>query len=369
MSNYPRIAIVYLSFHADAHLPDFALALSRLTYPKEKLLVVIVDNPHPAYGSSKEAIEKIFLPRSGRDIPETVVLAQKENRGFSGGNNVGARFAMARGCEYIFFHNDDGYLASGAMEPLVAAMESDPAIAIAQSLILLHPETQYLNSAGNSFHYLGFGYCNEYRSSVADFLRRHKERRIFDIGYASGAAVLLRADLLRDHGLWEEDFFMYHEDIDMTLRMRSRGWRIVLACDSVFYHKYEFNRSIRKFFWMERNRFAVLIMYYRWRTLLLLLPMLLIVEAGLFSLSVSRGTWRDRLAVYAYWSHPATIRSWLAKRRDVQKRRTRGDHHLLHFTVPSIIFQEASLEHPLVLYGANPVMRAYWLFLKCIVWW
>lgn len=372
----PKIAIVYLSYHSDPHLPDVVSALQRLTYPRDSLLVIIVDNLHPKHGSSVRAIEETVLPHAGVDIPEVVVLSQKENLGFAGGNNVGARYALERGCGYIFFHNDDGFLAPDALEPLISAMERDASIAIAQSLILLHPETNRVNSAGNSFHYLGFGYCNEYRTPLSEFQDKLSSlfpplegvnTEVVPISYASGAAVMMRADVLRSHGLWDADLFMYHEDIEMSLRLRSRGYRIVLVSSSIFYHKYQFNRSIQKLYWMERNRFAIILLYYRAATLLLLLPMLVLLECGLFFMALLRGWWKDRLRVYAYWIRPQHWRMWIRKRRDIQKKRTVGDRVLLQFSVPAIIFQEAAVMHPLLTFVGNPVMRVYWKIMRFLV--
>lgn len=356
-----KVAIIYLSFHADDYLPDFISALKNLTYSRERLLVVVVDNPHPKFGSSVRAIEMAMIPLSGKEIPEIVILPQKENLGFDGGNNAGARYAIAHGAEYIFFHNDDGFLAPGALEPLVAAMDEDATVALAQSLMILYPETEYVNSAGNSFHYLGFGYCNEYRTLAGQL----KDSRVHDISYASGAAVMMRADFLRAHGFWDEDFFMYHEDIEISLRLRSRGYRVVLVPSSIFYHKYQFSRSIKKFYWMERNRYAVLLMYYKVPTIFLLLPMIAIVEAGLLIMSVIRGWWRERLHVYVYWGKPGNWNRWLAKRAEMQKKRTVGDRALLEYTVPTIIFQESSVQHPVLSHIVNPIMRVYW---RCILW-
>ena len=56
---------------------------------------------------------------------------------------------------------------------------------------------------------------------------------IKEIAYASGAAILMRADLLKANGLWDNDFFLYHEDLEYSFRLRAVGYKIVLARDSV----------------------------------------------------------------------------------------------------------------------------------------
>ncbi|MEK7084734.1 MAG: glycosyltransferase family 2 protein, partial [Patescibacteria group bacterium] len=234
---FPKVAIIYLSFHSDLYLDDFVSALKSLTYPKDRLEVVIVDNPHPEYGSSVRAIEEKVMILSEKEIPRVTLLPQKENLGFSAGNNAGARWAIANGCQYIYFHNDDGFLAHDAIRPLVEAMERDRTIAIAQSLLLLFPDTEYINSVGNAFHYLGFGFCEGYRTMRMSV----QGSGVRDIGYASGAGMMARTDLFQKHGGWDDDFFMYHEDVELSLRMRLLGYRVVMVPSSLFYHKYQFH--------------------------------------------------------------------------------------------------------------------------------
>ena len=86
MSNMPRIAVIYLSYHSDDYLPDVVSAFEHITYPKEKMELVIVDNFHPEFGNSAKAIENLVMPVSGKTIPHVTFLPQKENLGFAGGN-------------------------------------------------------------------------------------------------------------------------------------------------------------------------------------------------------------------------------------------------------------------------------------------
>ena len=85
----PKIAIIYLSFHCEPYLDDVVSALKKVSYPKDRLELVIVDNPHPQSGPSVRAIEEIVMPFSGAELPHVTLLPQKENLGFAGGNNVG----------------------------------------------------------------------------------------------------------------------------------------------------------------------------------------------------------------------------------------------------------------------------------------
>lgn len=365
MNMSPKIGIVYLSYHSDPHLEDFLVSLKTMTYPKEQVEVIVVDNPHPEYGHSTRAITDILMPESGKTIPRITVLSQETNGGFAEGNNAGAKRAIERGCEYVIFHNDDGFFAPTGVAKLVEAMTQNRDIGMAQALILLYPDTEYINSKGNAYHYLGFGFTNGYREKRSTLM----VGEVSDVAYASGAAVIVSVEAIKTAGLWDQDFFMYHEDLEWSFRLRVLGYRVVLVRDAVFYHKYQFSRSIQKFFYQERNRYAVLLMYYKLPTLVLIFPMFLLLEIGLWIFAL-KNKWLDKqVEVYRYWLKKDSWRLWLQKRKRIQAVRTISDRTLLGRAVGSIQFQEEMMKNPLLLYVGNPLMELYFAFLKLVLWW
>lgn len=361
----PKIAIVYLSFHCEPYIDAVVDALEKLTYPKDRVAFVIVDNPHPEYGSSAPYLTEHVLPKSGVTLPETVLIANETNLGFADGNNKGVEWALAHGYDYVYFHNNDAFMDPGCLEPIAATMERDASIAIAQSFIRLYPDTERINSAGNALHFLGFGYCMQYKKRADEVVLPP----VKDIPYASGAAMMVRSSFMRDHGAWDGDFFLYHEDTDFSLRARTREYRVVLVRDSVMYHQYEFKRSVSKYFWMERNRWAILLLYYRWLTLLLIAPALIAVELGTLPIAFIKGWWRERLRSYAYWARPKNWKLWFVKRGVTQRSRTVGDRVILAHTTGRILFQESDIDSALLRYVANPVLSAYlWVVRKIVFW-
>lgn len=367
MEKYPKVAIVYLVYyHLESHVDDVVSALKKITYPKDRIELVVVVNPHPEEGSFVHYIEDTVAPLSGHDFPHVTILPQKENLGFGPGNNAGVVWALDHGFDYVYFHNNDGFMAVNCLEPLVNVMESDKNIGAAQSLLLLHPETELVNSTGNAFHYLGFGFCNEYRRPVSDL----KLPAVKNIAYASGAALLMRTDIIRQYGMWDNDFFMYHEDLEWSFRLRIAGYQCMMVRDSVFYHKYQFSRSITKFYWLERNRYGTMLMFFKWPTLILLAPMALMLEVGLILFALKGGWWNERKRVYAYWLQKSSWQLWLKKRAYIQSIRKIRDRDLLNLAVSGIYFQDKSTDNPIVNYIGNPIMAVYyWLIVKPFIWW
>lgn len=348
------------------YLPDAIAGIQKQTYDHDLIEFLVVYNSHKPEHESQASYIESELEKHKEVLPHVTFLNQDTNLGFSGGNNLGKQWAIDHGFDYVFLHNGDGILAPDCIKELVFAMDSDLDIGVAQSLMLLHPETHLINSSGNNFHYLGFGYTDQYKRHV----RELSLPKVKDIGYASGGAVMMRTDLLKEYGLWDEDYFMYHEDTDYSLRMKMVGKRVVIARDSVFYHKYQFAKSIQKYYWMERNRYTILFVFYKWRTLLLLTPILIPLELGLFLFSFKNGWWREKLRVYAYWLNPRNWKTWKPKRAFIQKRRTISDRVLLKDAVTGIYFQEKEFEHPIITLIANPIMNLYYrLIVRTLVRW
>ncbi len=365
MHHSPKVAIIYLSFYSEPYINDVVSALKKITYPKDKVELIIVDNPHPKYGSSVRYLEENVMPLSGSELPHVTLLPQKENLGFAGGNNVGIKWALDNGFDYIYLHNNDGFVAADFLEPLVKAVQEDETIGVVQSLILMHPETDLVNTAGNKYHYLGMAYCGDFRVNK-NALQLPAVKKV---NYASGAGCLLRADLLKKYGPWDEDYFLYHEDVEYSYRLKAVGYSAAVARDSIFFHKYAFGRTAQKFFFIERNRVGVLLTFYKWPTLVLILPMFIILEIGLLLFSVKGHWFTSKIKAYFYWLNPGNWSMWAKKRATVQNMRTVPDSMLLSDAVGDVNFNDSSVKNPLLTYIGNPLMSIYWAVVKRLLFW
>lgn len=365
LNKYPKVAIVYLSFHSEPYIDDVVSALKKITYPKDKLEFVIVDNPHPQYGPSVRFLNETVMPLSGNELPHVTILPQTENLGFAGGNNAGINWALEQNFDYVYFHNNDGFVATDFLEPLIETMEQDKKIGITQSLVMLHPETELINTSGNTFQYLGIGFCNDFRKKRTNIdLTKNKE-----INYASGAAMLMRTDLLKQFGVWDKDFFLYHEDVEYSFRLKIAGYKVVVVPNSIFYHKYSFSRNKEKFYYIERNRYGVMLMFFKWPTLLLMLPMGIILDIGLLLFAFKNGWMKEKLNAYKYWLSGKNWQLWLKKRKYVQSIRQIKDKELIKDLAGKIEFEDKSINNPVLKYIGNPLMNIYWQVIKRIIFW
>ena len=242
---------------------------------------------------------------------------------------------------------------------MLKVIEKDEKIAAVQSKILLH-DSKKINSWGNHIHFLGLAFSGGYLEPDQKLAEKQ-------ITYASCSSVMFRASVLQKIGLLEEEFFMYHEDTEMGLRIRLTGHKIVLAPKSIMYHKYSFSKSMRKYYDMERNRFITIFTYFKWQTLLLITLPLFFMELGMFVYSLTTGWYKEKLKVYNYFLDDIAWRKIRKRRAELKKIRKVSDRHLTHDFVGKIEFQDIS--NPVLDKLVNPVYNVYWKIVKKLIFW
>jgi GT2 family glycosyltransferase len=363
-----RTSIVVVAHNHGAYLPECVRALERAGLSPADTRLIIVDNA--SSDGTAEIVRDELLTSDGtrtRAGLPAVLLAEQTNSGFSGGNNLAIRRALDDGDEFVYLLNPDTEVEPGFLVAALAAAATDDRIALVQSLLVRHPETNLVNSFGNSLHYLGVGYAAGDGRALDDPDVVALLTGVRDIAFASGAAMLVRLAALARIGLFNEELFLYCEDLELSWRARLAGWRVVFAPGSRVAHKYHFSRNRRKYYWIERNRLLVLAWSYRLPTLGLIAPALLAFEAGTWSYAIKQGWWPEKLESYRYLARPGAWPRLVATRRQVQALRTVDDRDLTAAFTGEIVFPAVS---PWLLTGvANPLLSAYWRLVRGLLRW
>lgn len=350
MNDTPKVLVIVLTYNAAEYLGDCLSSVARVQYPREFFKVLVVDN-----GSTDGSVE--FMETN---FPDIEIIVNDTNLGFAGGNNVGMRYAIDHGFDFAYLLNQDTVVDANFINEAVAVAQTDTRIGAVQSKLLLHDKPELINSRGNMIHYLGFAFAGGY-------LEQDRQLEISEIAYASGASCLLRVSALKEVGVFNDSFFMYHEDTDLGWRFWLAGWRVVLAPKSVVYHKYEFSRSIKKFYFMERNRTTVLLQNYKMATMFVIAPALFVMNGAMLINSIINGWWKEELSAYAYFINTLVWKNILATRRTVQALRKQKDRDVISRFTGRIEFQD--VDSPLLHFVVNPVFNAYWWVIKRIIWW
>ncbi len=179
----------------------------------EPCQVVVVDN-----GSTDDSVVRL------RSLCRAVVLETGKNLGFAGGNNVGIRYALEQGARYVWILNNDTVVARDALSALVRAAERDPDIGAVGAVIWAMDGSRVLAHGGG---------CVDLRNGRSWYVTDGKN----DVAYITGASMLIRTDALHKVGLFDERFFLYWEDTDLSFRLRAAGWRLAVAADARVWHR------------------------------------------------------------------------------------------------------------------------------------
>ena len=200
---------------------SLADCLDSLQKQSLKAHIIVVDNG--SVDNSVDLIEKKY--------PDIELIKHSENKGFAGGVNAGFRSAIKQNFEYVAAFNNDAVADKKWLEMLVEALKKDSKLGIT-TCKLLTDDGKTLDSTGD--YYTNWGLPYPRGRGETDLNKYDAETEIFG---ASGGASLYRVKMLEEIGLFDEDFFAYYEDVDLSFRAQLAGWKIAYVPKSVAYHQ------------------------------------------------------------------------------------------------------------------------------------
>jgi GT2 family glycosyltransferase len=332
----PRVSAVVLAWKAEPWLRRGVEAL--LSSEKVEVEVVLVDN-----GCTTDDVRVL-----GR-LPGVSVVAPGENLGFAGGCNAGALAATG---EYLALVNGDAVVEPTTLARLVEeAARAD--VGLAGGSIRLGHDPGLINSAGNPVHVLGLSWAGRLGEPADD-------GDPVDVAVASGACMLIRRARWDELGGFDAEYFAYHEDTELSIRLWRRGLRVVYVPDAVAVHRYEFSRNDFKYYLIERNRLMFLATLWSWRALLLLSPALLCLEVGMVLLAARQGWLRAKVRGWRWLlAHTGHI---ARRRRLLQAERTVPDRQWMAVLTDRL--DPVAIQLPAVTGPLNRIMRTYWRLVR-----
>lgn len=234
----PLVSVVVLTCNGREHLEECLGSLLEQTWPEREIILVV--------NGSADGSAAMVRERFG-DAVRLVELP--ENIGYTGGNNAGLR--AARG-EYVAVLNDDTRTDPRWLGAMVETLRRRPDCGLAACKILSYREPEVIDNVGHLIYWDG-----TFRGRGRGERDRGQYDREEEVLSPSGCAFLARKAALDRAGLFDEDFFIYGDDADLSLRVRLAGWKAVYVPEAVVYHKYSATAgaySPFKAFLVERNR-------------------------------------------------------------------------------------------------------------------
>jgi GT2 family glycosyltransferase len=242
--------------------------------------------------------------------PSVRLMRSERNLGFARGNNEAIRTADS---DYIATLNNDAEPAANWLTELVRAMCSSPKVGMCASKMVRANDPRIMDACGIAIDRAGIGW-NRY-SGEAERLDEVQPYEV--LGPCAGAALYRRA-MLDQVGLFDEDYFIYYEDVDLAWRAQRAGWRCLYVPSARVVHRHSSTvkeGSALKGFLLGRNKVWTLIKNYPWPEWLVCLPLILGYDVAAWTYALLQGDphpLRGRLAAVGAPAHA------LQRRRDIQ---------------------------------------------------
>jgi GT2 family glycosyltransferase len=273
----PPISVVVLGYGPEPVLGACVAALASELRAEDEL--VLVDN-----GIRAETMRGLTLTEACR------VVGDGHNRGFAGGCAVGV--AAASG-EVLVFVNSDAIVRPGAVRRLAAAVADHPERGLVSGCLRLAKQPDLVNSVGNPLHFLGLTWAGHCGEPARDHMVAGP------VAVATGGLFAISRETWDGLGGFDEAYFAYHEDTDLSLRSWLAKRPVMFEPTAIADHHYEFGRNPQKMYLLERNRFITVLTDYP-RPLLVAVGLpLLAIEPLLFAVALREG-WAAQ-KVRAWW--------------------------------------------------------------------
>ena len=258
----PELSVILVSFNDWVHLEKCLQSLK--TLPSEiDLEIITVDNN--STDGSPDLVKKKF--------PEVKLLCNSENLGFSKANNLGIRVSAG---EFILFLNSDTIVSTQALAVLLDEMKRNPTVG-AVGPALLPDQKKHQVSFGRRVdffsEFIQKGFFNLYYAK-----KIKSDKKVRTVGWLSAACLLVRRTSLEEAGGFDENYFLYFEDIDVCYKMREKGWSLLFCPQSKIVHiggtstsavknssRYHYRKSQLYFYRKHNSRLSqVLLRIYLW---------------------------------------------------------------------------------------------------------
>lgn len=212
------VAVIVLNWNGKDSLKP---CLDSLLAQSLQCSVIVVEN-----GSSDGSLEYLQ-----ENYPQVQLIVNQINLGFAGGANCGIREVIRSRFDYVALLNNDAYADKDWLKNLISILDDQAEVGIV-TCKLIHADKVRLDSTGDQYTVWGLPYPRGRGEAISS--KYDQKTNIFA---ASGGASAYRLKMIKEVGLFDEDFFAYYEDIDISFRAQLAGWKVCYTPEALAYHQ------------------------------------------------------------------------------------------------------------------------------------
>ncbi len=235
----PSVYIVILNWNGSEDTIELIESLKKISYNNYK--IIVVDN-----NSLQEDIDNLLR----RHYDDIQLIINEENLGFSGGNNTGIKLSIEKGADFVLIINNDTIVKPDFLDILVDKFNYDNQVGI------VAPRINFYNNPTKIWS--GGGKISKIRGSGFIYSNKVKIKDYSEIDFVSGCCMLIKNEVFKKVGLFDEKYFLYIEDTDFCYRTKKNGYIICYTPESQIYHKVfgstKKNNSTLPLYYSTRNR-------------------------------------------------------------------------------------------------------------------
>ena len=303
-----KASIVIVNWNGKKFLSECLDGLRRQIF--QPLAITLVDN-----GSTDGSVDFVT-----QNYPEVNTIALSKNLGFPAANNIVLKTVHT---EYVALLNNDAVADPMWLKSLVEALEEQPEAGFAASKMLLYDNPGIIDRTGDGYSRAGAGLLRG-RGMTADSY--NVQEWIF--GACAGAA-LYRTKMLRDIGIFDEDFFLLYEDVDLSFRAQLKGYKCLYVPEAIVYHKGSgsiVHDSPISVYYGHRNLEWVYVKNMPTALILKTIFPHIIYDIGAFFYFAANG--RIKEFIKAKWDAMKGLKKTLQKRRQIQNNKKVDDDYI-----------------------------------------
>ncbi len=234
MIHSPKVSVVILNWNGKDDLVACLRSVFSLSY--KNFDVVVVDNA--SRDGSIEAAKSAFS--------RAHFILNTENVGFASGMNIGIRFALSQGAEYVWILNNDTKCDRRSLSELVSVAESDEEPALYSPIVLSPDGSEWFSGGEIRYARMRTEHIRPSGTILGD-------PNPYDTGYLSGCALFLSRKAIESVGLFDEGYFLYYEDADLSVRAIRKGFHLRIVPKSVVVHSEKSSENPEKTYWLVRS--------------------------------------------------------------------------------------------------------------------